>query len=97
MTNLDPDSLHQEAKPKTLERLWLIEHFRVLPTDERYLRLSDDQVAVLLNYWLHASDEEAVKRLYWKDKQPQGPGDEELAALGYSAEQIKAIKADLNG
>lgn len=74
----------------------MIEHFRVLPTDERYLRLSEPQISVLVNYWLNSPGEEDMKRAYWEGKREDGPPVDELAALGYSPEQIEAIKAELH-
>lgn len=71
----------------------------MLPTDERYLRLSDTQVSLLLANWLESCDESALKRIHWEAKKKMSgkaaPADADLAALGYSAEEIDAIKAEL--
>lgn len=79
-----------------MQRLWIVEHFRVLPTDERYLSLTRHQISVLLNNWLYSLPEDDMKRSFWKEQQDVGPSEKDLAALGYSPEQVKAIKADLH-
>lgn len=59
--------------------------------------MSQHQISVLMEFWLHAASDEDIKRSYWQGKREDGPADDDLRELGYSPEQIKAIKADLNG
>ena len=88
----------KEASPRARERLWIIEHFRVLPTDERFLRLTDEQIAVIINAWLAAPGDDELKRVYWteRDKKTKPmPDDSDLSGIGWSPEEIEAIKAEL--
>jgi hypothetical protein len=77
----------------------VIEHFRVLPTDERYEALSDDQVSFLFSYWILSPGEKDIKADYWRIKREElaqsAPPDEALMAIGYSAKQIADIKKEL--
>lgn len=95
------EELIKEASPRTVERLWLIEHFRILPTDERYTRLSDTQVSVLVNNWLNMPDEYEMKRSYWEKKlktiAANPPPVDQLREIGYSDEEIRKIQAECNG
>ena len=99
MGNLDQDKLWSSVPPKTSARLWVIEHFRVLPTDERYLNLDDNQINVLYGSWLHSLPDEYVKREYWSNKKETTKITEveevSLHELGYTEDEIAAIKKEL--
>lgn len=75
----------------------MCEHFRVLPTDERFQALSDLQVDVLFSHWLHRIPEEEMWKGYWKRKSEQVPLPDEgqLRELGYDEEQIEAVLKEL--
>lgn len=92
--------MRNSLKPETRERLWIIEHFRVLPTDERYLGLTDAQVSIIINNWLYSLGDEDLKRFYWEKKlgeEKDLPGADDLSELGYSPEQIERIRRELSG
>lgn len=89
--------MNRQLDPETLERLWLIEHFKILPTDERYLKMSRGQISLIMGYWLDSASEEDMKRAYWEGLKKSAPTDDQLKELGYSQAQIDAIKADMNG
>ena len=72
----------------------MMEHFRVLPTDERARELSDLQISLLMQYWLDY-DEDNARRSYREDQsrkkaKPQF-NENSLRELGYSDEEIRSI------
>lgn len=62
------------------------------------MSLSDGQVSLLFNNWLASPNEDDLKRYYWekrgKEEKPL-PDDADLSGIGYSPEEIEAIKAEL--
>jgi hypothetical protein len=71
-----------------------MEHFRVLPTDPRVERLTEEQTTVLFQYWLDY-DEEMTRKAYREksaneDMKPSFDPDE-LRQIGYSDEDIEKI------
>jgi hypothetical protein len=68
-----------------------MEHFRVLPTDPRLKNLADDQISLLLQYWLDY-DEEYFRRTYRERKaaEQEKPkfNRKALYELGYTDEDI---------
>ena len=97
MTKIDRGGVNRQIDPETLERLWVIEHFKILPTDERYLKLSEGQISLVMSYWLDSASEDEMKRAFWENKKKTAPDDDPLKGLGYSQKQIDAIKAEMNG
>jgi hypothetical protein len=99
LESLDQDTLWSDIKPTTNARLWVIEHFRVLPTDERFVKLSESQVSLLYGSWLHSLPDDYVKREYWASKKEKAPikekEEEALRDLGYSDDDIAAIKKEI--
>lgn len=73
-------------------------HFRVLPTDERYKRLTDNQKNLLFFSWIELPSSDQIKA--WHDKKAGDPvvsaeDEENFKNLGYSKEQIRRIKEQL--
>jgi hypothetical protein len=69
----------------------MMEHFRVLPTDERAERVSDEQIDMLFQYWLDY-DEDVIRRVY-RERQAERLNKprfkkKDLLNLGYTEEQI---------
>lgn len=76
----------------------MCEHFKVLPTDERFLALTDLQVGALFSNWLYSLPEDELWRAYWterKRKDKPKMGAEELKDIGYSESEIQAILKEL--
>jgi hypothetical protein len=71
--------------------MWAMEHFRVLPTDRRLLDLTDDQIGLLMQYWLDY-DEEYFRRTYRERKAVETSKPEfnrqALYDIGYTDEEI---------
>jgi hypothetical protein len=68
-----------------------MEHFRVLPTDDRAERINDEQIDLLFQYWLDY-DEEIIRKVY-RERQADRRSKpsfrkEDLIDLGYTEEQI---------
>ena len=69
----------------------MMEHFRVLPTDPRLNDVTDEQIAILFQYWV-TYDEEAIRSAWREHKAKPRFGLEELLDLGYSPEEAADIK-----
>jgi 2-polyprenyl-3-methyl-5-hydroxy-6-metoxy-1,4-benzoquinol methylase len=68
-----------------------MEHFRVLPTDDRAERVSEEQIDLLFQYWLDY-DEEIIRKSY-REQQIERRNKpsfrkKDLLDLGYTEEQI---------
>jgi len=91
------------VEPKAIARavsldLWVCHHFRVLPTEERYKRLTENQKYLLYIGWLELPSSEQMK--LWHDKKAGDPiiTDEDaknFKNLGYTKDQIKHMKEQL--
>ena len=90
--------LYDKAEYRTRLKLWTIEHFKILPTDERFKELSEETMELLFLSYLHGPFEEELKVLYYAEK--SGAGTEEgegvlteelLKNLGYDEKDIKEI------
>lgn len=80
--------------PQARVRLWVCEHYGILPTDDRSKKLTDLQAGLLFTNWLHSASDEDIKRSYWADlrsHENKGPCREDLAAIGYTESQIDEI------
>lgn len=78
-------------------RLWLVNHFKVLPTDPRYRALNDDQIELLFSSFLQMPTEEQWKSWYARQKREERldlPVDE-LKGMGYTDADIEKIKKEL--
>jgi len=89
----------ESANPRTKMKLWLIEHFRILPTDERYKKLSEDQIEILFCNFLSSPIDEEYKNTYRqgmskKDVVKSMPT-ELFKDMGYSEEDIKQISQEI--
>jgi len=89
----------EAAELKQKVKLWIIEHFRVLPTDERFKQLTEDQMELLFCYFLVSpTDEqykEAHKRNLSKDEVIETFPKEKLKEMGYTEEELENIKQGL--
>lgn len=73
-------------------------HFRILPTDERFKRLTENQKYLLYIGWLELPTSDQIK--LWYDKKSSEPmisGEDEtnFKKLGYTSAQIKKMKEQL--
>lgn len=101
MTNFE-NAFAQADLKKVLQAeyldLWVMEHFRVLPTDERFLKLSLKQKALLFTAFLELPTDEMLHMGHrLANRAPEIDDDEadNLKNLGYSDEQIKRMRAQL--
>jgi hypothetical protein len=79
--------------------LWVINHFKVLPTDDRFKRLTQNQKSLLLQGYLESPDSSSLK-LYFLEEQKKDISfseDEEKALLdsGYDTKQLEKIKKEI--
>jgi hypothetical protein len=85
------------AKAISLD-LWVCHHFRVLPTEERYKRLTDNQKNLLFLGWLELPTSEQIKEWYTKkigEPVVTEQDAKDFVKLGYSKSQIKRIREQL--
>ncbi len=78
--------------------LWVCHHFRVLPTEERYKRLTENQKYLLYIGWLELPSSDQMKE--WHDRKAGDPiitedDAKDFENLGYTKEQIKHMKEQL--
>jgi len=78
--------------------LWIITYFRVLPTDDRYLKMSDEQKYLLFLGFLDQPTPEQMKMNY--ERISAGPkltemDKSDLSRRGYSREAIERIQDNL--
>lgn len=77
----------------------MLEHFQVLPTEERYKKLTTDQVEVLFLNFLMSPTAEEYKNAYREGKREEQAEEdfpkEELEGMGYTEEEIEQMKQDL--
>ncbi len=84
--------------------LWICEHYRVLPTEERYKRLSDRQKYLLFLGFVEQPKHDDMHKAYRNSNTHSFSDNEKrnLRNIGYTPEQLKRIqdqlgKAGLNG
>ena len=81
-------------------KLWLINHFRVLPTDERFKKLTEDQIELLFISFISMPGDEDYKRAYIRKRTGEelasGLPREALRKMGYTDEQIKKIAEEVS-
>ena len=79
--------------------LWICHHFRVLPTEERFKQLTENQKHLLYFSWLELPSSDQIKM--WHDKKAGEPivtesDAKDFEKLGYTKAQIKRIKEQLS-
>lgn len=84
------------AKEASLD-LWICEHYKVLPTEERFKALSDRQKYLLFLGFVEQPKHEDMHQAYWRTRTTQiGEQDEKnLKSLGYTPEQLKRMQEQL--
>jgi len=73
-------------------------HFRVLPTEERYKRLTENQKYLLYIGWLELPTSDQIKQWYVKKAGEPVVTEEDaknFEKIGYSKAQIKRIREQL--
>lgn len=76
----------------------MIHHFRILPTDERYKQLTENQKYLLYFGWLELPTSDQIKEYHTKkagDPLITDTDAKDFKKLGYSAKQIKRMKEQL--
>ena len=73
-----------------------MEHFRVLPTDPKFINLTIDQMELLYVYSVGSPTDEEMKHMYRKHKkemlEENKIPENKLEEMGYSENDIKRIK-----
>ena len=77
--------------------MWIVEHFRILPTDQRFKDLTKEQMEFLYLNFLEAPDENVIKKAYIKTyiKEERKIDDSDLKDLGYDKEGMEEINKAL--
>lgn len=89
--------------PKAVARalnldLWVCHHFRILPTDKRYKRLTENQKYLLYIGWLELPTSDQIKLWYTKKSGEPVISEEDetnFKKIGYTSAQIKRMKKQL--
>lgn len=77
---------------------WIINHFKVLPTDERFIKLTERQKVYLFYTYLEFPTDEQLHKVHSQAKTvPQVTKDDipAFTDMGYSPAQIRQINKDL--
>ena len=91
------ETLKRASEESSLD-LWVCHHFRVLPTEERFKKLTERQKALLFQSWLELPTSGALKKWYAKRDSEPVVTDEDaknFKNLGYTPEQIRRIREQL--
>ena len=85
------------AREESLD-LWIIHHFRVLPTDDRFQRLTENQKVLLFHGWTELPTSEQIKK--FRDRKSGDPVIEKedeanFKALGYTPTQLRRMKEQI--
>ena len=84
------------ASPRQKVKLWVIEHFRILPTDERFKRLTEDQMELLFYYFVSSPTDEQYKKAHYsnlsKEEVIETLPEDKIKEMGYSEEELKDIR-----
>lgn len=78
--------------------LWICHHFRVLPTEKRFKRLTEKQKVLLLHSWIELPTSEQLKAVNHDESRLPAIDDtteENLLNVGYTQEQIDTIKEQI--
>ena len=78
--------------------LWICHHFKVLPTEDRFKRLTPRQKDLLYVSWTELPTSDQIKKWHADKKgNPVVTGEDakQFRKLGYTPEQIKRIKEQL--
>ena len=79
--------------------MWVINYFRVLPTDSRFKELSEIQKYLLFEGFMENPTPEQMHQAYWKSKTNETKVSNEdisnFKNLGYDMDQIKKIQEQL--
>ena len=77
--------------------MWVIHHFRVLPTDDRFLKLSDDVKMMLFYGWVELPNSDEIRAGYVERNRIEFTEQDALELLdyGYSPEQTARIRREL--
>jgi len=92
------EELLEEADPITKTRLWVIEHFKILPTDKRYQELTDLQAELLFLSFLKSPDDSFYKQTYQKKTKEDNLElpIEKLKEMGYNKEELAQLNIELS-
>ena len=82
------------AKEVSLD-LWICRRFHVLPTEQRFQRLTPNQKALLFYGYLETPTDDAIYDAYHQSELVSSEVEEQFSACGYTEEQIERIKRNL--
>jgi hypothetical protein len=89
----------ESASPRERLKLWVIDYFRVLPTDPRFKALREDQMELLFCHFLSSPTDEQYRQSHRAkitkkemiDTMPKGL----MKKMGYSEEDMEEITQEL--
>ncbi len=90
------ENLKEAAKAVPLD-LWVCDHYKVLPTEERYKQLTDRQKYLLFQGFIERPQDNDIHRSYWISQRDSfsKKDEENLLKRGYTRDQILKMKNEL--
>ena len=80
-------------------KLWVIEHFRVLPTDRRYKKLTEEQIEILFCSFVSSPTDDEYKQAFRRGMSKKEVIDtmpkELMEEMGYTEEDVQQISLQL--
>ena len=82
-----------QASLETKLKLWVIEHFNVLPTDTRFKKLGRDQIELLFVNYISQPSDEQYRNTYIESKQNEVEElpESTMLEMGYNEDEIQEI------
>jgi hypothetical protein len=95
------ESLVEQAGGRQKIKLWVMDYFRILPTDPRMKALTAEQAEILFLNHCSLPDDALLKASYREEKIKERkllefPA-EQFKAMGYSDEEIEKLRKEING
>lgn len=89
--------MKEAAREESLD-LWILHHFRVLPTDDRFKRLTENQKVLLFFGWKELPTSDQIKQFF--DRKQGDPvidegAEKSFRRIGYTPAQIRRMKEQL--
>ena len=76
--------------------LWICNHYKVLPTDDRFKRLGDEQKYMLFKAYLEQPLSDEIHKAYRQSKPTLDTTTENnLKKLGYTPEQLRRLQHEI--
>jgi hypothetical protein len=95
------ENLLEKANGRQKIRLWVMDYFRILPTDPRMKQLTAEQAEILFLNHCSLPDDRSLKTAFREQKETEQAlmefPEEEFREMGYTDEEIEELKKDIHG